>query len=545
MSSSNTDNWAATRNSFADQFEQDGSNFIYRRSQKGEAIRVSAEERTRFIDEFNRSLRRGMWMMYIGLALTLGGAVLFSVLRGSDLSQAALFAGMAIVMVPYFAYVSWVWGAPARELAGRTPIAVERSPGEVRRLRFQRITYGQLGIAALAGLAIPLFGSARQEVLSGWNRLWLAFGGGLVLFVAIQAFRKWRFEQEESLRNVIPRFSNPVVTDVAQDAATSQTKAQPWRYVPFAIIVLGFAFVAFTPAGKRLAQTPSFWPIMMIGLGGWSLFTVTQGFAKGRIEPIVRGLHNTYQREKQPKRFWASMTWNALLGGFFLWAAFSGLRDGPQQAVQDRCYNQHDKFTSQEAFDACTQLIEGKTPLGYLSKGDAFVYRAISEQRSNRAQAIADYTQAIRLQPDDGDAYFSRGLLLLNSGRPDDAIADFSRAYQLNPKNIWPLANRGLAYALTKDSSRAKTDFRVVEASDKSNPVMLRGRAVLSINSLNMTDAVNYLTASLKSDPDNVWAVRTRAWAFRQLGDDEHADADIKRYERLSGRPAFSNEPGL
>jgi Flp pilus assembly protein TadD len=94
-----------------------------------------------------------------------------------------------------------------------------------------------------------------------------------------------------------------------------------------------------------------------------------------------------------------------------------------------------------------------------------------------------------------------------------------------------------------KDTPRAEADFRVVEASDKSNPVMLRGRAVLSINALNMADAVSYLTASLKSDPDNVWTVRTRAWAYRQLGDDEHADADIKTYERLSGRPAFFNVP--
>jgi Tfp pilus assembly protein PilF len=257
----------------------------------------------------------------------------------------------------------------------------------------------------------------------------------------------------------------------------------------------------------------------------------------------VRGFYDSYERETQPKRFWASMVWNGLFAAFFLWIAFMGLRDASKKAVQDRCYNQHGKFSSQDTFDACTQLIEGKARLGYLSRADAFVYRAISEERSNRDQAITDYTQAIRLQPDDGDAYFNRGLLLLNSGRPDDAVPDFSRAHELNAKNIWPLANRGLAYALMEDSSHAEADFRVVEASDKSNPVMLRGRAVLSINSLNMTQAVNYLTASLKSDPDNVWAVRTRAWVYRQLGDDEHADADIMRYERLSGRRAFFKVP--
>jgi len=246
-----TDKWAATRKSFADQFEQDGSSFIYRQSQKGEAITVSADERSRFIDEFDRNLRRGTWIMYIGLALGLGGAVLFSVLRGSDLSQAAIFVGIGIVIAPYVAYNSWVGRAPARELAGRTPIAGKFSPDEVRRMRFQRVTYGQLATAALAGLAIPFFGSAHQDVFSGWNRLWLVFGAALIAFVAIQAFRKWRFEQEDSLSNVIPSVSKPIVTDLAEDSGSLQSNAQLWRYIPLAVIILGALFIGLlTPASS-------------------------------------------------------------------------------------------------------------------------------------------------------------------------------------------------------------------------------------------------------------------------------------------------------
>ena len=98
MNSSTTDAWAASRKSFADQFEQDGSGFIYRRSQKGEAIRVSADERNRFIDDFNRNLRRGMWMMYIGVSLGLLGVILFSVLLFSVFTSSTrpLKAGCAM-----------------------------------------------------------------------------------------------------------------------------------------------------------------------------------------------------------------------------------------------------------------------------------------------------------------------------------------------------------------------------------------------------------------------------------------------------------------
>jgi hypothetical protein len=322
MISSPADTWGRVRQTFADQFERDGTNFIYRRSQTGDAIRVSAEERANFIEEFDRNLRRAKWIIYIGVTLVLGGFIGFSLLRGSDSSQAAILIGIAIAMIPYFAYYRWTWAAPTRELGSRTPIAGERSADDVRRLRFRRLTYRQLAAAAFGGVMIPFFGSSRQDVFSGWNRLWFAFGCALVLLCAVQAFRKWRFEQEDSYSNVIPPRSDRDRTERARDS-TPPKKKQLWRYLPIAVILLGLAFIAYTSAGKQLAKEPSFWPMLMIGFGGWSLFTVVRGFSKGQIEPFARGFYNTYRRETQPKRFWASMTWNGIFGCLCVWLAFT------------------------------------------------------------------------------------------------------------------------------------------------------------------------------------------------------------------------------
>ena len=176
---------------------------------------MSAEERSRFVEEFDRDLRRAKWIIYVGLAVVVGGLLVLSVVEGSDLSQLAISAGVGLVMI-YFAYYRWAWAAPARELAGRTPIAGERSAEEVRRLRFQRVTYRQLAGAAFGGMVIPFIGSSRQDVFSGWNRLWLVFGGAIILFAAIQAFRKWRLEQEDSYTNIIPRSSNWDIPGPAQ-----------------------------------------------------------------------------------------------------------------------------------------------------------------------------------------------------------------------------------------------------------------------------------------------------------------------------------------
>ena len=227
MATSASGIWDRVRQSFADQFEQDGTSFVYRRSQKGEAIRVSADERRKFIDQFDQNVRRAKWIIYGGLTLVLGCLISFSLLEGFDLSQAAIFVGIGFVMIPYFAYYRWAWAAPSRELGSCTPIAGERPADEVRRLRFERMTYGQLAGAAFGGLMIPLIGSSRQDVFSGWSRLWLVFGGGLVLLAAVQAFRKWRLEKEDSFRSAITRPTDP---DIAEPLETSApTKKWYWR----------------------------------------------------------------------------------------------------------------------------------------------------------------------------------------------------------------------------------------------------------------------------------------------------------------------------
>jgi tetratricopeptide (TPR) repeat protein len=564
--------WDAVRQSFVDQFEQNGTHFIYRRSQKGEAIRVSAEERSKFIEEFDRNVRRAKWIIYAGVTLVLGGTIGFSLLRGTDLSQAAILIGIGLLMVPYFAFYRWAWAAPARELGGRTPIAGERSSDEVRRLGFQRMTYGQLAGAALGGVMIPFIGNSREDVFSGWNRLWLVFGGGLVLLAAVQAFRKWRFEQEDSYSNEILRSPTAGIMEPAQEPTPPFTN-KLWRYVPFAVIMLGLAFIGYTSAGRQLARQPSFWPILMIGFGCWSLITVARGYTKGQIEPLARGFYNTYQRETQPKLYWASMTWNGIFGCLCLWIAFMMSRDASAQPLQDRCYNEERKYRPQDVLAACNQLLAGKASLGGWSRADVFVDRGIAyDDLGHTKGAIADYTTAIRLQPNypeayydralayeqigdvsralndygsaiqqnpkDADFFFHRGLIYLNMRRWDDAIGDFTRSHELDPKNAWPLANRGLAYAWKSDAAHAKQDFAVVRAIDPKNRVLLHGEGLMHMFSGDLETAVHRFTTALTENPSDTWALQMRADAYQQMGELTKAREDRQRLVQMSRRRA-------
>jgi tetratricopeptide (TPR) repeat protein len=496
---SRTDAWDRARQAFADQFEQDGSGFVYRRSQKGEAIRVSAEEHDRFIGEFNSNLRRANWIIYVGLTLVLGGIIALSLLSGSDLSEAAIFIGIGAVMIPYVAYYRWAWAAPARELAGRTPIAVERSPEEARRLQFQRVSYGQLAGAAFAGLVIPFIGSSGDDVFSGWNRLWLVFGGALVLMAAVQAFRKWRSERDNSYSGLITPLARPDFAALTENSSSSASR-QLWRFAPLAVILIGAAFIALTPAGKELARTPAFWPLVMIGLAVWSATTVVRGFSKGQIEPFARGFYNTYERETQPKRFWASMAWNSAVACLCIWIALTTAQQANLQSLQDRCDADSRPYSPRDALAACDDWI--------------------------------------RLQPRNADAYFDRGLIFLDLGAFDAAAVDLTKAHNLDPKDPWALANLGLALAWKKQDTNAEAYFEAARAIDPSNPVMLRGQALLKKDAGDLRGAVDSLTASMKRDPDNLWALQLRSDLYWQLGEQQKSIDDDHRLLQLKKKAA-------
>jgi len=59
--------------------------------------------------------------------------------------------------------------------------------------------------------------------------------------------------------------------------------------------------------------------------------------------------------------------------------------------------------------------------------------------------AIADYTRAIRIDPDYVDAYHNRGVAYGKLGNYEDAIADYTRFLRINPDYTAAYRNRGVA----------------------------------------------------------------------------------------------------
>lgn len=183
--------FASVHQLFADQFEPDETGFLYRKSMRGAAIRISETERDAFIFDFQNRMRYVSWTILLATLLLIGFLAWLGPETNSPIATAALYGGLAMILVPSWLALHLIWNAPARSLQRRAVVGQPRTKEEIRQVMFARMTYGELASAAFVGVFFIWNSLSKDDAFRGWGLAGLIFGGGLMIGAATQAFRKW------------------------------------------------------------------------------------------------------------------------------------------------------------------------------------------------------------------------------------------------------------------------------------------------------------------------------------------------------------------
>jgi tetratricopeptide (TPR) repeat protein len=177
--------------------------------------------------------------------------------------------------------------------------------------------------------------------------------------------------------------------------------------------------------------------------------------------------------------------------------------------------------------------LDGNNAVIYLNRGEAYI------QKADYDKAIADLNQAIRHNPMYARAYISRGLTYNYKGDGDKAIADYNQAINVDPNDFAAYNNRGIAYDDKGDYDRAIADYIQAIRLDPNGAAAYVNRGVAYSNKGDYDRAIADYTQAIRLDPNYVFAYNNRGIAYYNKRDYNRAIADYEAALRIN--PNFTN----
>lgn len=164
----------------------------------------------------------------------------------------------------------------------------------------------------------------------------------------------------------------------------------------------------------------------------------------------------------------------------------------------------------------------------------ALVARGERHRRAGRAEeALADYRQALQLDPTCPRVFTGRGALHRAMGRLDESRSDFSRALELTPGDPAALAGRGATHRLMERYGDALADLQRAVAIRPELHWAHAERGWTYLATRQLDEARAAFTSALEHRPDDSRLFIGRASAHRYIGDYDLALADCGHALRL------------
>jgi len=153
-------------------------------------------------------------------------------------------------------------------------------------------------------------------------------------------------------------------------------------------------------------------------------------------------------------------------------------------------------------------------------------------KQHNYAQAIPYYTRAIAAKPN-YRAYFGRASAYRQLGQMEKAVADYSQAILLNPDSAAALGDRALCELRLGLDKNAADDYDQALKLDPANPRTWDDRGAIYLKKGGYHKAQDCFTRAIELDGNFAAAYRHRAQAERKLNDTTAAEEDLKKARGL------------
>ena len=191
----------------------------------------------------------------------------------------------------------------------------------------------------------------------------------------------------------------------------------------------------------------------------------------------------------------------------------------------DEAYKNYLIGNYEKVVELMTEIIKLNPEDGgaYYNRGNAYV------NLEQYKKAIEDFNKTIELNPEDAEAYNNRGLAYYVLKEYGKAIENYNKAVELNPEYADAYNNRGLAYSDLKQYDKAIKDYnKAIELKpDDAKAWVNKG---VTLNKLGRYDeALKACDEAIELKPDDAKAWVNKGVALGKLG---RYDDALKSYDK-------------
>jgi tetratricopeptide (TPR) repeat protein/serine/threonine protein kinase len=155
-------------------------------------------------------------------------------------------------------------------------------------------------------------------------------------------------------------------------------------------------------------------------------------------------------------------------------------------------------------------------------------------------KAVSEYDETLRLSPRYANAYNNRGVAHLRKNQYDAALADFSSALKYKPESALAWRNRGDTYEKKGDLGRALADYDQAERLAPRDAILFNNRGAVYLRKNEYSRAISDFDRALELDSRFVNAHSNRGFAYSCRREYEKALVDLNAALALDSKHALS-----